>query len=122
MARQTDQGAPSVSSTATTGGEGKRGADGGRGDDGNGPGERRAPLPVERAPREATTTGGEQVSGTVIGSPDGTKGKLAFGAPGLKGAGGGASDGLGAAIAIGVATFLAAAIGAGWEQRRGRLA
>jgi hypothetical protein len=122
MARQTDQGAPSVSSTATTGGEGKRGSDGGGGDDGNGPGERGAPLPVERAPREATATGGEQVSGTVIGSPDGTKGKLAFGAPGLKGAGGGASDGLGAAIAIGVATFLAAAIGAGWEQRHGRLA
>ncbi|HEX3362687.1 MAG TPA: prenyltransferase/squalene oxidase repeat-containing protein [Solirubrobacterales bacterium] len=122
LAREADQSAPSVSSTATTGGGGKGGAGGGGGDEGNGPGERGAPLPVEGAPREAGTTSGEEVSGTVIGSPDGTKGKLAFGAPGLKGAGDGASDGLGAAIAIGVAALLAAAVGAGWEQRRGRLA
>ena len=58
----------------------------------------------------------------MIGSPEGSGGKLAFGAPGLKSAGGDASDGLAAAIAIGVAALLAAAVGAGWEQRRGRLA
>ena len=34
----------------------------------------------------------------------------------------GAVAGLGAAIAIGIAALLAAAVGAGWEQRRGRLA
>lgn len=121
MAREADQDAPSVSSTATTSSEGGSGAGGGGGDEGSGPGERGAPLPVEGAPLEAATTSGEEVSGTVIGSPEGAKGKLAFGAPGLKGAGGGGS-GLGAAIAIGVAVLLAAAIGAGWEQRRGRLA
>jgi hypothetical protein len=124
LARRADQDAPSVSSTVTTGSEAGSGAGGGGGDGdkGSGPGERGAPLPVEGAPRAAGTTTGEEVSGTVIGSPDGTKGKLAFGAPGLKGAGGSASDGLGAAIAIGIAALLAAAVGAGWEQRRGRVA
>ena len=58
----------------------------------------------------------------MIGSPEAARGKLAFGAPGLKSAGGTASDGLGAAIAIGVAALLAACLGAGLEQRRGRLA
>ncbi len=117
LATEADQEAPSVSSTATT-----IGAGGGDGDEGSGPGDRGAPLPVEGTPRDATTTSREEVSGTVIGSPEGTKGKLAFGAPGMKSAGGGASDGLGAAIAIGVAALLAAGLGAGWEQRRGRLA
>jgi hypothetical protein len=116
---EADQEAPSVSSTAATGGG--VGAGGG-GNEGSGPGDRGAPIPVEGTPRDAPTTSGEEVDGTVIGSPEGMKGKLAFGAPGLKSAGGDASDGLGAAIAIGVAALLAAGLGAGWEHRRGRLA
>jgi hypothetical protein len=113
---EADQEVAAVSRTATTGGEG-----GGGGDEGTGRGAKGAPLPVKGAPREPVTTSGEEVSGTVIGSPEGTKGKLAFGAPGLKSAGAGGS-GLGAAIAIGVAALLAAGVGVGWEQRRGRLA
>jgi prenyltransferase beta subunit len=113
---EADQEAAAVTPTFA-GGEG-----GGGGDEGSGPGARGAPLPVKGAPREAATTSGEEVSGTVIGSPEGTGGKLAFGAPGLKSAGAGASAGLGVAIAIGVATLLAAAFGVGLERHRGRLA
>jgi prenyltransferase beta subunit len=97
------------------------GKGGGGGDEGSGPGAKGAPLPVKGAASAGPTGGDEEVSGTLLGSPEGTKGKLAFGAPGLKSAGGEGS-GLGAAIAIGVAALLAAAVGAGWEQRRGRLA
>jgi hypothetical protein len=114
---EADQEVAAVSATASGGGEG-----GGGGDDGSRPGAKGAPLPVKGAAKGDPGSGHEEVSGTVIGSPEGTGGKLAFGAPGLKSAGGGASDGLGAAIAIGVAALLAAGLGAGWEQRRGRLA
>jgi hypothetical protein len=114
---EADQEVAAVSATAATGGEG-----GGGGDEGSGPGAKGAPLPVKGAATTDPTASHEEVSGTVIGSPEGTHGKLAFGAPGLKSAGGGASDGLGAAIAIGVAVLLAAGFGAGLEQRRGRLA
>ncbi|HEY0278044.1 MAG TPA: prenyltransferase/squalene oxidase repeat-containing protein [Solirubrobacterales bacterium] len=116
-----DQEAPSVSSTAAGGDEGGAEARGAAGGGGSGPGERGAPVPVEGAPREATTTGREEVSGTVIGSSDGTNGQLAFGAPGLKSVGAGA-DGSGPALAIAIAALLAACVGVGWEQRRGRLA
>jgi Prenyltransferase and squalene oxidase repeat len=70
------------------------------------------------------TTGGEEVSGALIGSPAGADGRgaLAFGAPGLRSAAAGGGDGLGAAIAIGVAALLAAGLGAGLERRRGTLA
>jgi prenyltransferase beta subunit len=114
---EADQEVSAVSATAVGGGEG-----GGGGDDGSGPSAKGAPLPVEGAAKGDPSGGHEEVSGTVIGSPEGTGGKRAFGAPGLKSAGGGASDGLGAAIAIGVAALLAAGLGAGLEQRRGRLA
>jgi prenyltransferase beta subunit len=112
---EADQEAAAVAPTLATGGEG-----GGGGGEGSGPGAKGAPLPVKGA-ASAQPAGHEEVSGTVIGSPDGTGGKLAFGAPGLKSAGGGASDGLGAAIAIGIAALLAAGLGVGLEQRRGRL-
>src|SRR4029077_4507892 len=59
---------------------------GGDGDEGRGPGERAAPLPAAGAKRANATTTGEEVSGIVIGSPEGRKGKLAFGAPGLRSA------------------------------------
>jgi hypothetical protein len=114
---EADQEVAAVSAPTAGGGEG-----GGGGDEGSGTGAKGAPLPVKGAAKGDPGGGHEEVSGTVIGSPDGTGGKLAFGAPGLKSAGGGASDGLGAAIAIGVAALLAAGLGAGWEQRRGRLA
>jgi hypothetical protein len=114
---EADQEVAAVSATAVGGGEG-----GGGGNEGSGPGAKRAPLPVNGAAKGDPTGGHEEVSGTVIGSPEGTHGKLAFGAPGLKSAGGNGSDGLGAAIAIGFAALLAAGLGAGWEQRRGRLA
>jgi Squalene-hopene cyclase C-terminal domain/Prenyltransferase and squalene oxidase repeat len=114
---EADQEVAAVSATAAGAGEA-----GGGGDEGSGPGAKGAPLPVKGGTAADPTASDEEVSGTVIGSPEGTGGKLAFGAPGLKSAGGGASDGLGAAIAIGVAVLLAAGLGAGWEQRRGRLA
>jgi hypothetical protein len=81
-----------------------------------------AALPAKVTPGGSATTNGEEVSGVVIGSPDGTHGKLAFGAPGLRSAGAGSGDGRGPAIAIGVAALLAALLGAGRERRRGRLA
>jgi Squalene-hopene cyclase C-terminal domain/Prenyltransferase and squalene oxidase repeat len=114
---EADQEVATASATAAAGGEG-----GGGGNEGSGPGDRGAPLPVKGAATADPKSSDEEVSGTVIGSPEGTHGKLAFGAPGLKSAAGDTSDGLGAAIAIGVAALLAAGLGAGWEQRRGRLA
>lgn len=68
-------------------------------------------------------TGGEEVSGALVGSPAGTDGRaaLAFGAPGLRSASAGGGEGLGPAIAIGVAALLAAGLGLGLERRRGTL-
>jgi hypothetical protein len=94
---------------------------GGDGDGGRGRGERGAPLPVKNAPRTATTTG-QEVSGVVVGSPDGDDGKLAFGAPGLKSARIGSGDETWPAIAIGAAALLSALLGVAWERRRGALA
>jgi Prenyltransferase and squalene oxidase repeat len=96
---------------------------GGGGNEGKGQGERGAPLPVRGTPHGGATPTREVVSGVVVGSPDGTEdGELVFGAPGLRSAGAGGDGGLGAAIAIGVGALLAAGLGVGWEQRRGRLA
>jgi hypothetical protein len=79
-------------------------------------------LPVKGSTRDDATTTGEEVSGVVIASPDGSHGKLAYGAPGLRSAGAGSGDGLGPAIAIGGLALLAALLGVGWERRRGKLA
>jgi hypothetical protein len=95
------------------------GAGGGGGDRGKGPGDRGAPLPVKGAPRAGATTTGEEVDGIVIGSPEGTHGKLAFGAPGLKSAKLGSGDETLPAILLGIAVALAALAGVGWERRRG---
>jgi hypothetical protein len=95
-----------------------RGGDGGGGNEGKGPGDRGAPLPVAGSPKAGATSSGEEVDGVVIGSPEGTKGGLAFGAPGLKSAKIGSGDGNWPAIAIGIAAALAALAGAGWERRR----
>jgi prenyltransferase beta subunit len=118
---EADQEAPSVSHDATEAGA-VAGASGGNGNRGEGPGAKGAPIEVEKPTDARGTTTGEEVSGTVIGSPDGTDGKLAFGAPGLRTAGGGRAEGEWAAIAIAAAAALAACGGAGWERRRGRLA
>ena len=96
---------------------------GGDGSDRKGRGERGARLAVGNPPRGGPTADGEEVSGVVIGSPDGDeKGKLAYGAPGLRSAGGGALGEPWTAIAIGAAALLAALFGAGWERRRGLVA
>jgi hypothetical protein len=95
---------------------------GGGGDDGQGPSERGVPLPAAGSRRAAATRTGEEVSGVVIGSPDGSHGRLAFGAPGLHGAGAGSGEGPGTAIAIGAAALLAALVGIGRERRRGAIA
>jgi prenyltransferase beta subunit len=96
---------------------------GGDGSDRNGRGERGAPLAVRDPPRADPSAAGEEVSGVVIGSPDGDEqGKLAYGAPGLRSAGGGALGEPWTAIAIGAAALLAALLGAGWERRRGLVA
>jgi prenyltransferase beta subunit len=90
---------------------------GGGGDQGTGPGERGTPLPAAGAERAAGTTTGEEVSGIVIGSPEGQRGKLAFGAPGLRSAarGGKEEPWVPLAIAAGAAVLLA--LGARRELR-----
>jgi hypothetical protein len=82
----------------------------------------RGEVPAANGARRARSArGGDEVTGTLIGSPTATEPKLAYGAPGLRGAGGG-GEGYGTAIAIGAAALLAALLGAGWERRRGLVA
>jgi len=101
-------------------------ADDGSGGDGSerrGRGERGASVAAADPPRTDPTTTGEEVSGVVIGSPDGSEnGKLAFGAPGLRSAGAGAAEEPWTALGVGAAALLAALLGAGLERRRGALA
>jgi len=85
---------------------------GGDGSEGKGPGDRGALVPVKDGRRAARTTTGEEVSGVVIGSPDGKRGKLAFGAPGLRSAGRGGSEEPWVPLAIGAAAVALLAIGA----------
>jgi hypothetical protein len=94
---------------------------GGGDDDGVGRGERGAPLPAEEAIPAGATTADEEVSGVVIGSPEGGGDNLAFGAPGLRSAGAGSGGGEVPALAIGGTTLLAALLGVCWERRRGVL-
>jgi prenyltransferase beta subunit len=117
---ETDQEAPSVSHESTEGGAAGGGGD--DGDRGGGPGAKGAPIEAERAKSATRTTTGEEVSGVVIGSPDGEEGTLAFGAPGLRTAGGGSAGSEWAAIAIAIAAALAALGGVVWERRRGAVA
>jgi prenyltransferase beta subunit len=69
------------------------GSSGDGGNQGKGPGAKGAPLAVKNPPRStAAGSDGEEVEGVVIGSPDGDqRGKLAFGAPGLRSAGAGSA-------------------------------
>jgi Prenyltransferase and squalene oxidase repeat len=89
----------------------------GDGDEGKRPGERGVPLAAARARPAGGTATGEEVSGTVIGSPDVKQGKLAFGAPGLRSAGRGGGEEPWAPLAIAAAALLLAAIGARRELR-----
>jgi hypothetical protein len=91
---------------------------GGDGDEAKGPGERGAPLPAAGAARTGRTTTGEEVSGIVIGSPGGgQKGKLAFGAPGLRSAGRGGSEEPWVLAAIAAGALALLALGARRELR-----
>ncbi|HVW47258.1 MAG TPA: prenyltransferase/squalene oxidase repeat-containing protein [Solirubrobacterales bacterium] len=120
-AAEADQEAESV--RGDTSAAGAASGAGGGGDDGRpGPGARGTRITRAEAPPGAATTTGEEVSGVVIGSPTGTAGKLAFGAPGLRSAGAGSGEGPGAAIAIGIAAVLAVGLGVAWERHRGVLA
>jgi hypothetical protein len=62
--------------------------------------------------------GGEQVTGTLLAASEEGAGKLAFGAPGLHGAGVDGGEEGAAGIAIGLAALLLGALGWGWEHRR----
>jgi hypothetical protein len=107
---------PSAEAAAESGAS--SGTEGGKG---KGPGEQGAPLEAANPPRAGSPRESDEVSGVVIGSPNGSEDStVAFGAPGLRSAGAGSGDGAGAAIGIGVAALLAAALGFGWERRRGR--
>jgi hypothetical protein len=94
---------------------------GGDGDEGKGPGERGTPLPATEAEKVDGTTTGEEVSGIVIGSPEGQKGKLAFGAPGLRSAARGGAEEPWVPLAIAAGAVILLAFGARRELRgRGR--
>jgi Squalene-hopene cyclase C-terminal domain len=86
-------------------------------DDGGGSGAGGIPLPTDAAHQAGRTTTGEEVSGVVIGSPDGKEGKLAFGAPGLHSAGRGGSEEPWVPLAIGAGALALLSIGAGRELR-----
>jgi hypothetical protein len=92
-------------------------AEGEAGDEGQGPGERSAALAAARARPAGGTATGEEVSGTVIGSPDGKRSKLAFGAPGLRSAGRGGGEERWVPLAIATAALLLCALGARREHR-----
>jgi len=96
---------------------------GGDGEEGKGPGKRGTPLPTAGAEQADGTTSGKEVSGIVIGSPEGQKGKLAFGAPGLRSAGRGGSEEPWVPLAIAGAALVLLGLGArrelrgrGWER------
>jgi prenyltransferase beta subunit len=83
---------------------------------GSGEGKPRLPGALAAAGRRSRPGGnGTEVTGTLIGS---AKGKLAFGAPGLHGAGADDAGETAVAIGIGVAAALLALCGAQWERRR----
>jgi hypothetical protein len=80
-----------------------------------------SPSTGSLAPRAgAEQDGGHEVSGIVVGDSSGADpGSLAFGAPGLHGAGSGAGHSQWAAAGIGAASLLLALFGARLERRRG---
>ncbi len=89
---------------------------GGDGDDGKRPGELGTPLPAAGA-KAARTTTGEEVSGIVVGSAEGQKGRLAFGAPGLRSAGRGGSEEPWVPLTIAAGALVLLVLGARRELR-----
>jgi hypothetical protein len=120
-AAEADQEVEAVHAGATpTTAEGEAGGDG---DEGKGRGERGTPLPAAGAERAPATATGEEVSGIVIGSPDGKEGKLAFGAPGLHSGGRGRGEEPWVPLAIAAGALVLLGLGARAELRgriRGR--
>jgi hypothetical protein len=105
----TGTGSVSRSSSAASGSSGGARGLGGRG----------VPAALAKAAQGAPGQGGRQVTGTLIGSPSANQeGILAFGAPGLRSAGGGGSEETWIAIAIGVGALAFALGGSQWERRR----
>jgi hypothetical protein len=101
---------PDVVSPATASDAG----DGSGGSDGAG-----VSVPLAKAALSPPGQRGRQVTGTLIGSPGADReGELAFGAPGLRSAGGGGSEETWIAISLGVGALLFACVGAQWERRR----
>ena len=82
------------------------------------PGNRGVEVPTEGA--HDATAAGEDVSGVVIGSPDGQRGKLAFGAPGLHTAGRGGAEEPWVPLAIAAGALALLGLGARLELHRGR--
>jgi hypothetical protein len=101
---------------------GQSGAGGG-GDGGHGTasGHRGSPVPAEDARQTSRTASGREVSGAVIGSSADDRGKVAFGAPGLRSAGrSGGGEEPWVPLAIGAAALVLLALAARLELR-GRL-
>lgn len=114
---------PGAGSSAATVGSSSAGAAVGRESLGPGsPQSGSAPLPLAAKPGE-TQAGGQEVSGVVVGGPTGLSqaGNLAFGAPGLHGAGAATDHSPAIAIAIAGAALLLALFGAQREWRRQEL-
>ncbi len=106
-----------VGSGAGSGSGSGPGEPGARGDANHSAG-RGVPVAAAKATRGAAASGASQVTGTLIGSPNAERdGKLAFGAPGLRSAGGGSEE-TWIAIALGVGALLFALGGCQWERRR----
>jgi hypothetical protein len=108
---------------SATGGVPTDGDGRGRRRDRSAAGARGAPISAEDARRARATTTGREVSGIVIGSPDGQQGKLAFGAPGLRSAGRGGAEEPWVPLAIGAGALVLLGLGArrelrgrGWER------
>jgi prenyltransferase beta subunit len=79
------------------------------------------PLPRALAAASGGSAGsgaGQEVTGTLIGSPDQPQSDLHFGAPGLHGAGVEGGNQEAVAIVIGGAALLLVLGGVGWERRR----
>jgi hypothetical protein len=86
----------------------------------HGLGGRGVPAALSHAAQGAPGRGGHEVTGTLIGSSSANReGKLAFGAPGLRSAGGGGSEETWIAVAVGVGALAFALGGSQWERRRG---
>jgi Prenyltransferase and squalene oxidase repeat len=81
------------------------------------PGDHGAPISTAGAKHANDTATGEEVSGVVIGSPGGRRGKLAFGAPGLRSAGRGGGEEPWVPLAIAGGALALLALGARRELR-----